>query len=1165
MKKKLTPAGNEKFFAYKQLFLVMKITVFLVILSVTTVLAHMGYTQETKLTVQLKNATIGEILNEIENNSEYYFMFNNQLIDLSRRMDFDVKNKNIDEILTLLFEKEGIQYKIFNRQIVLSPTSQVNNGFSLQQPRSIFGKVTDSSGAPLPGVTVVIKGTTSGTITGVNGSYTLSNVPADAILIFSFVGMKTQEIRVTGQASINITMEEDTLSIEEVVAVGYGTQSKKKLTTSVGSIKSENLQELPITTIADAFSGQISGVIAESGTGEPGTAPVLRMRGYGSINAGSEPLYVIDGMIVRASQFAALNPKSIESVDFLKDAAAGAIYGSRAGNGVIFVTTKKGQYGQATFSFNATFGLQEVTNKVDVLDRDTWLSFVKEAYTNDGKEIPDFYKQDPSNFANTNWQDEIFRTSPYHNYQLSVSGGSDKIRYYLAANILDNEGIIKTTYNKTYSSNGNFDIKVNPKLEVGLSYNAAYTKQRINNSIGGLGHQSGGYGISGGIIQQALWFAPIIPVYKENGDYGQYQGEFIPYFSAGYANPLANLKETHDIYSKNSVMGRMYLNYEPIQGISLNSSFSGSLYSYFRDWHVSPYLAGAGSPYANFSNPMYERIRAGQQNSMSTSWVTETYLAFKRTIATHHDLNFIIGYGLEFHGGRTTTATSSANDRGAANAANPIPAYDNYYRPNIYGAALVLGSGEFGENTFQSVFSRLNYSYKDRYLFMASIRRDGSSKFAPSERWGIFPAVSGAWRISQESFMKNISWLDDLKFRISYGVSGNDQFGDYAWQGKVNYKDLYTYADPAAGGSGTGIALVPSTIENKNLKWEVNKQINIGTDISIFNDRINLTADYFIRETDDMLLYRSLPLENGISSSLFDNIGNMTNKGFELALNTLNIKTKDLSWTTNLTVTKTKNEVGDVFTANGEIRYGVGFPGAGTIRIIEGHPMFEIYSWKSIGNFETQEQLNSYPGYNNPRIGDPMVEDYKVDGVINDDDMQLMGHILPDYVFGLTSTLRYKNFDLSVILNGEQGASKVVTALRQAALLRTQENTLRSFYDSRYIAGEPRSGLDLAFASTQYSGPRHSNVSYFIYDASYIRIKNVVLGYNIPGNIYSRAGIRDLRITLGVQNLHTFTKYPLYNPEANSNEGSSGTAQFGVDNGVYPLSRIYTVGLNLSF
>ncbi len=1166
MKKKCNQRSRKKLRVVGKFLLTMKLTILLSFLGVFQLSATV-YSQNSVLSIDLTNSTIKEVLKIIEDQSEYRFFYNEKFVDLNRKVSLNMNGEKVEDILDEVFEGSRISYKIMkNNLIIITPGEGVTDS-DATQIRSLSGKVTDNAGSSLPGVSVVIKATTTGTITDTDGSYTLPNVPDNSILIFSFVGMKTQEIPVSGKSVINVALEEETIGLEEVVAIGYGTTSQKTLTTAAAHFKSEKLESLPITNIADAFSGQLSGVLADNSSGAPGSSPVIRIRGYGSINAGSEPLYVIDGMMANSTQFASLNPKSVESIDILKDAAAGAIYGSRAGNGVVIVTTKKGARGAAKFSYNTTVGMQEISKRVDVLNSEEWLGLVKEAYSNDKKQLPEFYSKESSAYANTNWQDEIYRTSFYQNHQIAISGGNEKIKYYLAGNVLDNDGILITTYQKNYSLNGNFEMELNPKLKAGLTFNVSHIKERVNKSVSGFGHTGGGYGISGGIVQQALFMPPIVPVYTGNGDYGQItQGEFAPFFPSGYANPVGNLKETHDVYSRNNIIGRTFINYEPISGLSFNVSLSATLNAYSREWFVSPYLSGGSSPYANFSNPVYSKMSAGQENGTGSSVTGEAYVDYKLTFLNDHRLELMAGASRQYNGLTATAANSSANDRGSANALNPIPAFDNYYRPNVWGAALVLGTGYFDENTFESVFARLNYSYKNKYIFMASMRRDGSSKFAPDGRWGIFPAISGAWRLTEELFMKEFSWLNEFKLRASYGISGNDQFQNYAWQGTVAYNNLYTYAPVSDGGSGTGRVVEPSTIENKKLKWETNEQIDFGIDLGILNSRINLQADYFIRNTKDMLLYRSLPLENGISSNIFDNIGNMTNKGVELTLNTVNIKSKDFSWSSDITFTKVSNEVKKVFTSTGDIKLEAGTSGSGFesgIRITEGRPMFEIYAYKVLGNFETQEQLTTYPRPNNAVIGDPMIEDYKKDKQINTDDLQPMGHALPDFTYGVSNTFRFKNIDLSVLIEGSHGASKIVTALRQAALMRSSENTIREFYDDRYVQGE--TGHHFAYASTGVTGARHWNMSYFIFDASYVRIKNIVLGYDLKESLTSKLKVESLRLTLGVQNLFTLTNYPLYNPQANNYEGAPGSAQFGVDMGQYPLPRIYTFGLNLTF
>lgn len=1133
------------------------------------------HSQTINLNLNKGQVELKSVIKEIKKQTDFDFLYNKEVEGLYKASEaINVKNESIESVLNLLFKNSAIKWQVADKTITLTPAISSKEGVKqLSQRILVTGIVTDTQGEPVIGANVVQKGTTNGVISDLDGRYSITVSDRKAALVYSFVGLTSQEITVGNNTRINVVLKNDAQLLNEVVVIGYGTSSKKKLTTSVVSMKNEKLAELPISNVGDAFAGQMSGIIAENGTGAPGAAPVIRVRGYGSINAGSEPLYVIDGVMASASQFSALNPKSIESIDVLKDAAAGAIYGSRAGNGVIVVTTKKGKIGDAKFSVNVTAGIQQLERKVDVLDTPEWLSLMKEAYANENLSIPEFFSRPVSSYANTDWQDEIYRTSTYQNYQIAASGGSEKFKYHVDANYLNNQGIMITTYAKTYSSTGSFEMNLKPRFKMGLNYTASHEKQRVNKSInGGAGHQTGGYGIAGGIIQQSLWMSPIVPVYEANGDYGSiWQKEFgeTNLLNYGFTNPVANLRETHDESIYNKVLARGYLIYEPIDGLALNASLNVISESYRREWHVSPYLAGSGSTQsANFSNPAYDKMKVGQENGMNSSWTTELWANYKKELGKHY-IDATLGFSAQYSGNKSTAASSDMNDRGAANAANPIPPFNNYYQPNIYGAALVLGSGSYQENSFESFFARLSYSYDDRYLFMGSIRRDGSSKFAPDQRYGYFPAVSAAWRLSEESFMDKLSWLNDLKLRASFGVSGNDQFGNYAWKGKVAYKDLYTYGSTDLGGAGTGKVLLPSTIENSNLKWETNTQTNIGIDLSVLDNRINFTADYFVRKTKDMLLYRKLPSENGIATSIFDNIGNMTNKGLELALNTVNIKTKDFSWSTNFTFTKISNKVDKVFSASGYIPYNAnqfltssGFESA--IRIVEGEPMFQIYSYNVIGTFETQEQLKNYanPG-GTATIGDPIIEDYKKDGVINGDDMKCVGNALPDFTYGITSTWRYKDFDLNVILDGSHGASKIITAARNASLMRPQENTLKEFYEDRYRPGE--TGHHLGMPKVNVTGMRHYNQSYYVRDASYLRIRNITLGYNLPQVVCSKMSIDNLRLTFGVQNVFTFTKYPLYNPQSNTHTGNSGVAQFGVDDGTYPLARTYTIGLNLTF
>lgn len=1031
--------------------------------------------------------------------------------------------------------------------LTLFPASVKADGIrTLFQDRtvSVTGTVSTASGESLPGVGILLKGSNTGTVTDAEGKYTI-NAPDDGVLVFSSIGYAEQEVAVNGRSTINVTLMETALSLEEVVVIGYGTESTKKLTTAVAKVTDEEFADMPINNVADAFTGNISGVMVENASGAPGADPIIRIRGFGSINAGSEPLYVIDGLMVTSEEFGLLNPKSIESVSVLKDAAAGAIYGSRAGNGVIIVTTKGGE-GKTKFSFNSTVGFQQVAKKIDVLSGPEYVEYAKRAYEVSGEDAPVFSDQ----IANTNWQDEIFRTGVFQNHQISANGGNESLKYNLSLNYLSNKGIIITTFEDSYSSNGKFDITLSKKLNLGLNYVASYSKSRVNDKLTGPAH--GG----GGIIEDAVVQYPVIPVYMENGDYGQANSLNwgTPVVYGGYGNPVAGLKEVHDMRNSFNGLARTFLNYEPVRGLNLNASFGGFIDSRFGDFHESPYLAANGhNREANFSNPHFEDIVAGQSSSVRSSYTVEGFIDYKRTFSGVHNFSIIGGGSKQFTGFRATNANAAVNDRGA-NAENPLPRFDNYYRPNIFGANDVSGSGAFSEETFTSMFARLNYDFKDKYLFMASIRRDGSSKFAPGNRYGVFPAVSGAWRISEEPFMSSSELFSDLKLRLSYGVSGNDQIGNYAWQGNYNYGNQYIYGAPGVS-EGAVTTVYPTSIENPDLKWETNEQYNLGLDFTILNDRVQLSSNLYVRNTEDLLLNRPLPAENGIATSIMDNIGSMTNKGIELALTTTNVRKGDFSWTTNWIFNKVWNKVNEIHTESGILRLSSG--DYNMIWIIEGEEMFQIYGYKTIGVFKNAEQLTEYPTPRGSKIGDPIYDEVVDDKVLNSDDYQKLGSALPSFTFGWSNAIRFKNWELNLVIDGSQGASKYVPAFRNQSWVSPIEGNVASYiYD--------RAGKVYGQPNLDYTGNRLEASSYHVFDASYVRIKNLALAYNLPQAFCDAMSITGLRLVLSAQDLHTFTSYPWFNPQANYFMGGAGSA-FGVDYGGYPLSKTYSFGINLTF
>lgn len=1137
--------GCIRFIPLQKLLRIMKISFILLFLTFQAY-AIDGKTQN--ITISERNVSLEKIFKKINEQTGYLFFYNADWLKKANPVTIQVKQAPLEEVLNICFANQPLSYSIVGQTVVLKLKTIPSITIPIEDTtKTIVGQILDKEGNPLSGATIRIKGTNTATVSDASGHFKLERVGENAILEISYVGLTSQAISVRGKSSFSITLGKRSSLLLESVVIGYGTSSKDKLTTSVSTVKKEQINDLAITNISDAFTGNVSGVLVEDGSGGPGDAPIIRVRGYGSINAGSEPLYVIDGMIVTSNEFGLLDPKSVQSVTILKDAAAGAIYGSRAGNGVVIVTTKAGQ-GKSKFTYSTTVGLQEVAKKIDVLSGPEYIDYAKKTYAAEGLPEPVF----APDVANTNWQDAIFQTGVYQNHQISANGGNENVKYNISLSYLGNQGVVLTTFENNYSSNGNFTFKLNNKLNMGLTYDVVYSKSRVNDKIGGAAHESGG------IIETALVQYPVIPVYMPNGDYGQVPskdwGTTVVY--GGYGNPVAALKEVYDWRRQFSGIGRAFLNYEPIAGLNFNVSLSGSANAGFRDYHESPYLAAKGHERtANFSNPQYQDIVASQTNSLTNSYTTDGYVDYKHTFSNLHNFDFIAGFSNQYTGFNSTTAFSSVNDRGA-NAANPLPAFSNYLRPNIFGANDVSGAGAVWEQTFTSLFARLNYDYKGKYLFMTSVRRDGSSKFAPNNRYGVFPAISAAWRIIQEPFMESQHTFNDLKFRLSYGVSGNDQIGNYTWQGNVNYGGSQYIYGPAGISNGPVIAAYPTSLENPNLRWETNEQYNAGIDLAILNNRVQLTTDFYVRNTKDLLLQRPLPTENGIAGSVMDNIGDMTNKGIEIALTTTNIRKKDFTWTTNWIFNKVWNKATKINSPNGRLQFESG--AYNMVWIIQGHESFEIYGYKAIGIFKTNEQLQQYPTPRGSKIGDPIYLDVNKDGILNSDDYVKLGNGLPDFTFGWSNTFSYKKFDLRLVIDGSYGASKYVPMLRNMNWMSPLDGN-----KAKYL--QDRAGTVYGASNIDYTGNRVETTSYDVFDASYARIKNLTIGYNLPDKICKSLSIDGLRVTLGGENLFTFTKYPWFNPQANFYGGAAGQAQFGVDYGGYPLSKSYTIGINLTF
>lgn len=1151
-KKSLQKRVQESFALSSKTLRVMRLTLFLFFLTVAQVFAIMTYSQSARLSLNLKNSAIKDVLYDIENQSEYYFLFNSKLVDVNRKVDITVLNESVEQILDKLFKGQHVEFTIMDRQIVIQPASEVTAG-AIQQQRPVSGRVTDASGGPLPGVTVIINGTSHGTITDADGWYSLVNVPSDATLVFSFVGMKTREVAVTGKQEVNVMMEEDAIGIEEVVTIGYGTQFKKNISTAVSSVGSSRLE--PLTAALNpgqALVGQISGVRLQQVSGAPGENPSIRIRGSGSITSGNNPLYVIDGFPTNdASLFAAILPTDIESIDILKDAAAAAIYGSRAGNGVIIVNTKKGKPGKTSFTADMVVGFETIANKYDLLRAKDFVEMAKEALTYNGKTIPDFLN-DPSRWTETDWQDVIFRTAAFQKYQVTASGGTEKTRFSISGGYVDQQGVLVNSYLKRYNLRVALEANLTERLKAGVNLLPTYTESRIQDPAG----QNNTSDMKG-IIAEALSMPPVLPVYRSNGDHFVIfqDPELRSVFNDQLSNPLNKLEANHDYRKIFRQTANVFLEFTPVKNLKLNTTFNTGWVSGRREMYVSGIYARGGNKTGNISTPDLSAVDARRESYNNLNWYWSNTATYNLSVR-ENEFIFLAGYDVARKDDFGTYLVPRTDKD------NPI-AFDNFIVENIQGAVLNQGGSNFDEYVFDAVFGRINYSYKGKYLFSASLRRDRSSKFGPDNRSGIFPSLSGAWNISDEPFLDPVGWVSLLKIRASYGETGNDQLaGYYSWISTMS-KQYYVFGQ---GADNRVITYKPSGFSNPELGWEKNRQTDLGFELGILKSRINLLVDLYKRNSNT-ILDASVPSVNGKSGTIIQNIGNVQNKGLEITIHTKNT-VRQLVWKTDFNISFNRNEITKLGLNQTQLKNGTaGTFWADVVRNYKGRPMSDLYMYKVIGTFNNAQDVAEYPKMGTQDIGDLRYLDASgpdgvPDGKITANDMICVGNAQPDCVFGITNSFAFKGIDLTVLLDGVIGGKMINAMERPVSLNRNLENATAQAKDRWRSESDPGSGYSHR-AGTKNLGTNIGPNTRFLYDADFLRIRNITLGYTLPAKLSGKIGVQNLRVFCSALNLHTFTDFPGYNPEGNYN-GDSATNN-GVDQGSYPVARNISFGLNVNF
>jgi len=983
------------------------------------------------------------------------------------------------------------------------------NALAQTTGKIVSGIVVDAKGEPVIGASILIKGTSTGTITNFEGAFTIPvGLLKNPVLQFSYIGYNSQEIAVEGLNNLRIVLVEKSESLEEIVVIGYGTQRKKDLTGSVATIKSSDINSLPVPSISDAMQGRAAGVQVIS-SGVPGSDASFRIRGVGTIN-NSDPLVVIDGFPIDGG-LNQLNMNDVESVQVLKDASATAIYGARGANGVVIITTKHGNStGKSQLNFNYSYGIQNPTNKIKMLNASQFASLHNDMMANAGlTKNPEF--ADPASLGvGTDWLDAIFQTAAMQNYSLNYSGGNEKTNFYVSGNYFDQDGIVINTGYKRYTFQLNTDTKILSNLHFGNTLT-------LNHDIKSSGNYS---------IQNAMFALPTQPIYRADGSYSGPVGQ--PINAGDIVNPIGLAKTVNNATNGYNLMGSIFGELEIVKDLKVKSTFG--LQANFWD-------SRTWAPNYTWDSSVNPNSYLSEQYNKNLTWLWDNTITYEHTF-NRHRIGVMAG------------TSAQENDYNFMNGSIQNFASNVTQQLNNGIAQPTVGGSTSSWSLF-SLMGRINYAYKDKYLVTGTIRRDGSSRFGPGNKYGTFPSASVAWRISQEDFFKNITFVNDLKIRAGYGVTGNQNIGNYSFASSLN-TNKYNFNDNIVS------AVVPTVMPNPYIQWEGQKQTNIGFDATLFNQRVDVTVDAYLKKTDKMLVPMVVPVSTGYSDVYTPSInaGSMENKGIEITINTKNLTGK-FSWNTSFNLSYNQNKVVSI---NDTVPMPTGSIGLNyNLALIKaGLPINEFYGFVTDGIFQTQAQVNSHatqvPGsdpYSRTSPGDIRFKDLNNDGVIDDKDRTYLGSPNPTFIFAMNNTFAYKGFDLSIFLQGVAG-NKIFNANRlyTEAMSVAQNQTIATL--NRWNGEGTSNTMPRAVFNDPNKNTRQSDR--YIEDGSYLRIKNVTLGYSIPGLLLKKIHISTARFYLSAQNLFTLTKYTGIDPEVGSN---------GIDNNVYPVTRTYSIGVNL--
>jgi len=1108
-----------------------------------------------------QSATIYQVFKIIKQQTDFNFVYPRKVFKDIPDVELKKGTIAVTKLLGQCLSKNNLNFELTDDNTILIKEKAVVVNNAIQQ-KIISGKITDGSGQPIPGANIVEKGTTNGVQSDFDGKFSLNVKSEKSILVVSYIGFTTKEIPLNGQSNLVIKLQEDSAKLEEVVVVGYGSVKKKDLTGAVVSVGAEKLEGRSNTNVLQSLAGQATGVQITQSQGAPGLAPTVKVRGASSINAGTTPLYVIDGIPLEDSSTNStdtgittgsnlsfnrnplnfINPNDIESIDILKDASSAAIYGSRGANGVVIITTKQGKAGKTKIDATIETGFSHVNRTTKMMNASEFIAFNTAARNNSWATIvaatPSATRglnvtvpvefSDPTWLARigngTDWQDVALRTAHNRNFQLSASGGNEKTQFMASLGFLDSEGVVdRNTYDRI-NLRSNIKHKFNDHVRMGLNIGLSRAKEAP-------------YGTGGksDVVSLALQSDPFFPLYVETGSLGFKDPASIWNTFSKYGfqlwHPYSLTREASTKKTTNISTITSYLEWDIIKDLTFKTSASSNIENTFYNFYWN---AGQNWGYSGFVP-----AQADFKTLQSNNWISENTLTYNKTFNEAHTLNLLAGYSAQ----EQTTDTSSMT---AGSFPNDLV--------HTLNAGVVNAGNTFSEEwSLISYLARANYSYKGKYLASAAIRADGSSRFGANNKWGYFPSGSLAWRISEESFLKDVSWISNLKVRLSYGATGNNSIPNYGSIGTLAYS-------PYVSSGTVNQGIYTSNFADKNLKWEKTGQTNFGVDFSVLNGRVKFTGDIYYSKTKDLLLNVPIPILSGFSSTL-TNIGELENRGIEVNLSTQNIDGK-FKWSTDFNISANRNKVLKLGANDAPIDINVS---SMTSRTAVGQPIGMYYGYVIDGVIMSKAELDSkaYPVWPGSEAGDPRVRDVNNDGKIDSNDRTYLGNYQPNYQWGMTNNFSYGGFELSVLLRGSQGGEILNHNARYLKSgvgggNRNMYSVVNNYWKSDADPGNGQIPKPRMLPTTV----RDFGSSYWVEDGSFVRIQNIRMGYNLPKTLVNKMKLSNVKLYVNLENVHVFSDYLGYDPEGSTYQ--SGVL-VGFDYGAYPNPFTATAGLNISF